>query len=82
MFHVLPDASTKSAALQTGEVDFIDALPFDQAEVLANRPGVTVGRLSNTYNTFFMRPNALFPPFDNPKARQALALTDRTSRTT
>ena len=74
VFHVMPDASTKSAALQTGEVDFIDALPFDQAEVLAARPGVTVGRLSDTYNTFFLRPNALFPPFDKPEARQALAL--------
>ncbi len=74
VFHVMPDASTKSSALQTGEVDFIDALPFDQAEVLARRPGITVGRLSNTYNTFFMRPNALHPPFNNPKARQALML--------
>ncbi len=74
VFHVMPDASTKSAALQKGEVDFIDALAFDQAEVLARRPGVTVGRLSNTYNTFFMRPNALHPPFDKPEARQALAL--------
>jgi len=74
VFHVMPDASTKSAALQTGEVDFIDALPFDQADVLARRPGITVGRLSNTYNTFFLRPNALFPPFDKPEARRALAL--------
>ena len=74
VFHVMPDASTKALALQTGEVDFIDALAFDQAEVLAERPGITVGRLSNTYNTFFIRPNALYPPFDNPKARQALAL--------
>ncbi len=74
VFHVMPDASTKSAALQTGEIDFIDQLPFDQAEVLSQRKGVVVGRLSDTYNTFFMRPNALFPPFDNPKARQALAL--------
>ena len=74
VFHVMPDASTKALALQTGEVDFIDALAFDQAEVLAARPGITVGRLSDTYNTFFLRPNALYPPFDNPKARQALAL--------
>jgi peptide/nickel transport system substrate-binding protein len=74
VFHVMPDASTKALALQTGEVDFIDALPFDQAEVLAARPGITVGRLSDTYNTFFLRPNALYPPFDNVKARQALAL--------
>ncbi|WP_158742955.1 ABC transporter substrate-binding protein [Acidisphaera sp. L21] len=74
VFHVMPDASVKSSALQTGEIDFIDALAFDQAEVLSKRRGITVGRLSDTYNTFFMRPNALFPPFNNPKARQALML--------
>ena len=73
-FHVIPDAATKSAALQTGEVDFIDQLPFDQAEVLAKQPHITVGTLSKTFNPFFMRPNSLYPPFDNPKARQALAL--------
>lgn len=74
VFHVIPDAATKSAALQTGEVDFIDQVQFDQAEVLANQPGITVGMLTKLYNPFFMRPNALYPPFDNVKARQALAL--------
>jgi peptide/nickel transport system substrate-binding protein len=74
VFHVIPDAATKSGALQTGEIDFIDQLPFDQAEVLANRPDITVSTLTKIYNPFFMRPNALYPPFDNVKARQALAL--------
>jgi peptide/nickel transport system substrate-binding protein len=74
IFHVIPDTATKSAALQTGEIDFIDQLPFDQAEVLAKQPGITVATLSNIFNPFFLRPNSLYPPFDNPKARQALAL--------
>jgi peptide/nickel transport system substrate-binding protein len=73
-FHVIPDAATKSAALQTSEIDFIDQLPFDQAEVLAKHAGITVATLSKTFNPFFLRPNSLYPPFDNPKARQALAL--------
>jgi peptide/nickel transport system substrate-binding protein len=74
VFHVIPDAATKSAALQTGEIDFIDQLQFDQAEVLANRRDITVSTLTKIYNPFFMRPNALYAPFDNVKARQALAL--------
>ena len=73
-FRIIPDAATKSAALQTGEVDFIDQVPFDQAEILAGRKGITVSTLTRTFNPFFMRPNSLYPPFDNAKARQALAL--------
>jgi peptide/nickel transport system substrate-binding protein len=64
-FHVIPDAATKSAALQTGEVDFIDQLPFDQAEIMAARKDITVSTLTKTFNPFFMRPNTLYPPFDN-----------------
>jgi peptide/nickel transport system substrate-binding protein len=74
VFHVIPDATTKSGALQTGEVDFIDQVQFDQAEVLAKQRDVTVGMLTKIYNPFFIRPNAMYPPFDNVKARQALAL--------
>jgi peptide/nickel transport system substrate-binding protein len=74
VFHVIPDAATKSGALQTGEVDFIDQVQFDQAEVLAKQSGITVAMLTKIYNPFFIRPNALYPPFNNVKARQALAL--------
>jgi len=71
---IVPDAATKAAALTTGELDFIDQLPFDQAQMLEKRPGIIVSTLSLTFNPVFIRPNSLFPPFDNPKARQALAL--------
>lgn len=74
VFHVIPDAATKTAALEAGEVDFIDQLQFDQAEPLEGRKGITVSTLSKIYNPFFMRPNSLYPPFDNEMARQALAL--------
>jgi peptide/nickel transport system substrate-binding protein len=71
---VLPDAATKAAALQAGEIDFIDQVPFDQAEAMLGRRGITVAALSRIYNPFFMRPNHLHPPFDNVDARRALAL--------
>jgi peptide/nickel transport system substrate-binding protein len=74
VFHVIPDAATKAGALQTGEIDFIDSVPFDQAELLLKQKDVTVSQLTRIYSPFFLRPNALYPPFDNVKARQALAL--------
>lgn len=73
-FLILPDAATKAAALQAGEIDFIDQVPFDQADAMQGRRGITVAALSRIYNTFFMRPNSLFPPFDNVDARRALAM--------
>jgi peptide/nickel transport system substrate-binding protein len=73
-FHIIPDAATKTAALQTGEVDFVDQLPFDQADILVGNKDVTVARLSKIDNPFFMRPNTLYPPFNDARARQALAL--------
>jgi peptide/nickel transport system substrate-binding protein len=73
-FDIIPDAATKTAALTTGEIDFIDQLPFDQADILVGSKDVTVSTLSKIYNPFFMRPNSLFPPFNDPRARQALAL--------
>jgi len=73
-FHFIPDAATKSAALTTGEVDIVDQLPFDQADVLVNSKDVVVFVSSRIFNPFFLRPNSLYPPFDNARARQALAL--------
>jgi peptide/nickel transport system substrate-binding protein len=70
----LPDAATKSAALQTGEIDFIDQVPFDQALILENKPGITVAAASLTFNPVFLRPNSLHPPFNDPRARQAFQM--------
>jgi peptide/nickel transport system substrate-binding protein len=70
----MPDPITKATALQKAEIDIIDQLPFDQAPLLEKMPGVTVRRTNPIDNTGIIRPNHLHPPFDNPKARQALAL--------
>jgi peptide/nickel transport system substrate-binding protein len=71
---ILPDPLTKSTALQQGEVDLIDQLPHDQILILEHAPGVVLSRVSPIDSYGIIRPNHLFPPFDNPKARQALAL--------
>jgi peptide/nickel transport system substrate-binding protein len=74
-FVVLPDGFTKSTALQRGEVDFVDALPHDQIAVLEKMPGVVMAPWQQVESTAIIRPNSLYPPFNNEKARQALALT-------
>jgi peptide/nickel transport system substrate-binding protein len=73
-FNVLPDPTTKGTALQAGEIDIIDQLPHDQAGILAKAPGIVVARLAKIDNYGLLRPNSLFPPFNNLKARQALAM--------
>src|SRR6516225_1302933 len=71
---VLPDSFTKSGALQRGEVDMIDSLPQDQLPVLEHVQGIVISRVSPIDSYGIIRPNSLYPPFNNPKARQALAL--------
>jgi peptide/nickel transport system substrate-binding protein len=72
---VLPDAMTKASALQKGEIDIIDQLPLDQAPVLERLPNVTVKKTTQLETYGIIRPNHLYPPFNDPRARRALALT-------
>ncbi len=71
---ILPDSFTKSSALQRGEVDMIDQLPHDQIPVLEHSPDIVISRVSPINSYGIIRPNSLYPPFNNPKAREALAL--------
>jgi peptide/nickel transport system substrate-binding protein len=74
-FVVLPDPFTKTAALQRNEVDLIDQLPHDQIPTLEKSPDIVVAANAQIEATAIVRANSLYPPFDNEKARQALALT-------
>ena len=71
----IPDAATRGNAIIKGEIDFIDQLPADMVPLLQRDPNVVVSRLSPLASVSYLRPNALFPPFNNIKARQALALS-------
>ena len=70
----IPEPSTAAAALVAGEVDMIEAINNDQKVLLTKSKDVKVEALSKLGWFGMMRPNHLHPPFDNPKARQALAL--------
>lgn len=67
----LPDANSSVAALKRGEVDLIEQLPPDYIAPLRTDTGIKIGS-GGAYQGFLVM-NHLFPPFDNPKARQALA---------
>jgi peptide/nickel transport system substrate-binding protein len=72
-WRVIPDAATAAAALQNGEVDIWEQPALDLVPLLSQKPGVRIQRLTELSNQTMLRPNSLYPPFDNPKARLALA---------
>jgi peptide/nickel transport system substrate-binding protein len=70
-WHYLPDSNTAVAALKRGEVDLIEQVPPDHITGLRSERDITLGS-GGTYQAVLIL-NHLFPPFNNPKARQALA---------
>ncbi len=72
-WRIIPDASTAAAALQAGEVDLWEQAASDLVPVLQRNNSVVVDRLSPLQNQGMLRPNSLFPPFNDPRARRALA---------
>ncbi len=73
----IPDAQTAHQALIKGEIDFLEIVNLDLLQTL-KVPGVTVDLFDTTGYRGTTRMNHLHPPFDNPKARQAMIwLTDQ-----
>ncbi|HEX3499401.1 MAG TPA: ABC transporter substrate-binding protein [Stellaceae bacterium] len=72
-FIIIPDATVAVAALRNGEVDFIDSPSLDVVPTVANDPNIVVGEVWPIETYVVLRPNSIQPPFNNVKARQALA---------
>jgi peptide/nickel transport system substrate-binding protein len=70
---VIPDPATAAAALNRGEVDFLDLPRIDLLPTLRPNKDIVVDVLSSLDTQAHMRPNHLHPPFNHPKARLALA---------
>ncbi len=70
---VMPDSSTAYAALRRGEVDFLDAPTLDLLPTVVHDPNIVVGEVWPIETYAVLRFNCLYPPFDNIKARQAVA---------
>ena len=70
---MVPDASTASAALQANEVDIWEAPALDLVPLLSKTTGVKLQKLTEMSGQTMLRPNSLWPPFNDPRARLALA---------
>lgn len=70
---IAADDTSRTAAVVTGTVDFIEYAPLRDIDSLQQDPNLTLAGDSNT-NIRFMALNLAKPPFDNPKVRQAISL--------
>jgi peptide/nickel transport system substrate-binding protein len=70
----IPDTNTATQALMTGEVDVYEIPPIDLLPALEADPNIVVKVLDPLGKMGHIRPNHLYPPFDDVKARQALQL--------
>jgi peptide/nickel transport system substrate-binding protein len=78
VWKIIPDPSTAATALQLGEVDLVEQPSLDLVPVLAKNRDVRLQKLTEMANQVLLRPNSLNPPFNDPRARLALAyLTDQ-----
>lgn len=71
VWRYLPDLNTALSALKSGQIDYLDEVPFDYLPALKADPDVKLVFV-NGGNPAIIRPNHLQPPFNNPLARQAL----------
>src|SRR3984957_10404552 len=70
----MADAQTAVNAVQSGDIDFMEAPSFDILPVLAADKNLKVETLNKLGFQTMGRMNFLFPPFDNVKVRRAALL--------
>jgi peptide/nickel transport system substrate-binding protein len=68
----MPDPATAAAALQAGEIDFIEQPSPDLIPTLERNRNIRTFALNPVGFMVWLRLNHTQPPFDNPAARQAL----------
>lgn len=70
----MPDAQTAVNALQSGDIDFMENLPYELLPILEANKDITID-VSNKFGFQTLgRMNFLHPPFDNVKVRRAAFL--------
>ena len=68
----IPDTATAAAALNAGEADWYEQPPQDILPAFASNKDVSVAITDPFGSIGVLRFNHLFPPFDNPKMREAV----------
>lgn len=71
VFDVIPETSSRVAALQTGEVQRIQAVPSSLVQQLQNNQNIEIKMVDGT-RVFMLEMNTKKVPFDNVKVRQAM----------
>ncbi len=71
-WQVMPDQATAAAALQNGEVDWVQLPPFDLLPRLRRQTGLRVVFNDRIGVMGMLALNQLHPPFDNPAIRRAV----------
>ena len=71
-WQTVPDGATAAAALQSGEVDWLDYPLIDLLPSLKTNPKIMVKVLEKNGQYNFFRMNQLLPPFDKVEIRHAL----------
>ncbi len=69
---IVPDSATQAAALQAGEVDWVDLPLFDLIPAMRRNANIRVAVNDPLGWIGIVQPNHLHPPFNNKKLRQAL----------
>lgn len=71
-WHIIPDQTSVIEALQTGEMDWDEYPLEDVLPALRRDRGITLQKMGAVGWWGLLRPDCLYPPFDNPAARRAL----------
>lgn len=78
IWKILPDKQSAVSAIQAGEIDLWASPPLDLLPILEADPNIKLVNHDTTGYYGYLVPNHSHPPFDNAKAREALAwLTDQ-----
>ena len=68
----IADTQTQVNALLNGEVDLIEAMPYDLLPLVEKDKNIKVQVIDKAGRQYVLRFNTLQKPFDNPKVRQAV----------
>ncbi|SDR57616.1 peptide/nickel transport system substrate-binding protein [Rhizobiales bacterium GAS113] len=71
-WRTIPDASTAVAAMQTGQMDWLEQPSPDLLSLVAARKDLTVSTLDPIGTYVLLRFNHLYPPFDDVAVRRAV----------
>lgn len=69
---IVPDPATASIALRNGEIDWLEAPSIDLLPLLRTDSTVALPDIDPTGAVAVMRPNHMWPPFDNADIRRAV----------